>query len=271
MFSSSTKAYVDRFLSVLDQNEKNLMQFLESSSVDEEYNELIDEYRRQSIMESTNLSELDRIENRYIEVESLSSSSDEYDERIDHENQRLNNNIHRNRPMTMDCSTQTEDTMATISDNHCEMISSELEKMKSKFDNFSQQIQSMSNVFNHHRQQSPYHQDQQTSVSTNVASTSSGDSSINNDNVNMMDDWKFSCTKCRFKFETKATFSRHLRSHRPGQKYLCEKCGNLYKSRSILRKHYQLHSNLEPFKCHKCNDKFKRRDYLYQHMRRKHS
>ena len=110
MFSSSTKAYVDRFLSVLDQNEKNLMQFLESSSVDQEYTELIDEYRRQSIMESTNLSELDRIENRYIEVESLSSSSDEYDERIDHENQRLNNNIHRNRPMTMDCSTQV--TMA---------------------------------------------------------------------------------------------------------------------------------------------------------------
>ena len=110
MFSSSTNDYVDRFLSVLDQNEKNLMQFLESSSVDEEYNELIDEYRRQSIMESTNLSELDRIENRYIEVESLSSSSDEYDERIDHENQRLNNNIHRNRPMTMDCSTQV--TMA---------------------------------------------------------------------------------------------------------------------------------------------------------------
>ena len=159
--------------------------------------------------------------------------------------------------------------MATISDNHCEMIS-ELEKMKSKFDNFSQQIQSMSNVFNHHRQQSPYHQDQQTSVSTNVASTSSGDSSINNDNVNMMDDWKFSCTKCRFKFETKATFSRHLRTHGPGQKFLCKKCGNLFKCKSNLRRHYQLHSNLEPFKCHKCNDKFKRQDYLHYHMKRYH-
>ncbi|XP_046912389.2 uncharacterized protein LOC124493363 [Dermatophagoides farinae] len=268
MFSSSTNDYVDRFLSVLDQNEKNLMQFLESSLADEEYNKLLDEYRRQSIMESTNLSELDRIENRYIEVES-SSSDDEYGERIDNENQLLNNNVHENRPITMDCSTQTEATMATISDKHCE-ISSELERMKSQFDNFSQQIQSMSNVFNHHRQQSPYQQDQQTSVTMNVASTSSGDSSINNNNINIMDDRKFSCPKCRFKFKTRATFSRHLRSHRPGQKYFCEKCGNLFKNRITLRNHYLLHSNLKPFKCHKCNDKFKRQDYLHYHMKRYH-
>ena len=159
--------------------------------------------------------------------------------------------------------------MATISDNHCEMIS-ELEQMKSKFDNFSQQIQSLSNVFNHYRQQSPYQQDQQTSVTMNVASTSSGDCSINNNNINMMDDRKFSCPKCRFKFKTRATFSRHLRSHRHSLKYFCEKCGDRFKSRITLRKHVKLHSNLKPYKCPKCNVEFKRHDQFYIHMKRKH-
>ena len=103
----STNDFVDRLLSVLDQNDKNLMQFLESSSVDQEYTELIDAFRRQSIEELTNLlSELDPIKNPNIEV---ASSHDEYGERIDHQNQRLNN-VLKNRPMTMDRSTQV--TMA---------------------------------------------------------------------------------------------------------------------------------------------------------------
>ena len=107
MFSSSTNDYVDSCLSELDQNEENFMQFLESSFVDQEYNELNDAFPCDSIIESTNLlSELDRIENPNIEV---ASSDDIYGERIDHQNQLLNN-VLKNRPMTMDRSTQV--TMA---------------------------------------------------------------------------------------------------------------------------------------------------------------
>nr|XP_046912391.1 uncharacterized protein LOC124493364 isoform X2 [Dermatophagoides farinae] len=141
----STKAYLDRFLSVVDQNDKNLMQFLESSSVDQEYTELIDAFRRQSIEELTNLlSELDPIKNPNIEV---ASSHDEYGERIDHQNQRLNN-VLKNRPMTMDRSTQTEDTMTNISDNHCEK---QIQNQRHKKENLIPTMNWLTNARNYER------------------------------------------------------------------------------------------------------------------------
>ncbi|KAH7644281.1 hypothetical protein HUG17_6643 [Dermatophagoides farinae] len=120
----------NRLLTTLDRIEKCLIKFFESSG-DNEYSELIKEYQQQhhlmitnqpSIMDNNEhslngrcqeiLSELELIENRYIEIDDATSSIDhEYDERIDNECQQLNKTLtHKNQPITMESSTQTSYT-----------------------------------------------------------------------------------------------------------------------------------------------------------------
>lgn len=116
----------NRLLTTLDRIEKCLIKFFESSG-DNEYSELIKEYQQQhhlmitnqpSIMDNNEhslngrcqeiLSELELIENRYIEIDDATSSIDhEYDERIDNKCQQLNKTLaHKNQPITMESSTQ---------------------------------------------------------------------------------------------------------------------------------------------------------------------
>ncbi|XP_046913107.2 uncharacterized protein LOC124494017 [Dermatophagoides farinae] len=213
------------------------------------------------------LSEFNHIENRFIEVDnSLLSNHYGYNERIDHEYQRINKTVsNTNQSITMECSTQTTDTMIS----NIQMILSKLEQIESKLNNCSEQIESLRNDFNNYQQQhsSPYCQDRQTSTTMNNVSIESGDSAINNDDdLQMTDDQKFLCPKCPFEFPTKYTLNRHLRTHVPGRAYVCGICGNRFKLKSELKQHHRTHSNLKPYKCSRCNYATIRKSDLKRHL-----
>lgn len=76
---------------------------------------------------------------------------------------------------------------------------------------------------------------------------------------------KFTCKQCGKICETRATYGRHLQSHRM-KKIICEHCGKKFDIQSDLKSHMRQHTGEKPYKCSICSKTFAKSNTLRQHL-----
>ena len=91
----------------------------------------------------------------------------------------------------------------------------------------------------------------------------------NNRTLNVLQQTRFECSKCKEKFTCFTDFIKHKKVHsfygfKP--QFKCQYCGKYCKSRYDLRVHERIHTGEKPYKCSQCSAAYAQKGNLNWHM-----
>ncbi|XP_063423238.1 zinc finger protein 585A-like [Mytilus trossulus] len=86
-------------------------------------------------------------------------------------------------------------------------------------------------------------------------------------NVEKIEDLKYTCTTCDQRFSKKKELQMHTKSHNKDVIHICGVCGQQYKTKKILRSHARIHAKEQFHICSTCGEQFSKKIELKRHLK----